>query len=342
MNADQLSDWQNLLAEAATRVLQPFLAFKQQDSLLYWPYLVSTLALALAVFWFLRRPRPATFIGEFRKAYFSKAIWGHASAKADYKFYLVNAVVFPLVFTPIILSAAWLAGRIDNGLTFAVGSSDFFVVDETAVKLVYTVVFFLAYDFGRYLAHWLQHRFDILWQFHKVHHSAEVLTPFTNYRAHPIDLVCMATVPALFIGIAAGIFIWLFKTKIGLFTYLGLHVLIFGYNLIGNLRHSHVWLSYGPRLSYLLISPAQHQIHHSVEPRHFSKNVGFALAVWDWLFGTIYVPKGEERFAMGLGDGSEAEYHGVFGMYFRPLHYLLRGKREPPTQDAGDAGRGIG
>ena len=41
--------------------------------------------------------------------------------------------------------------------------------------LAYTVLFFIAYDFGRFVAHSLLHDIPCLWQFHKVHHSAEVL-----------------------------------------------------------------------------------------------------------------------------------------------------------------------
>jgi len=109
----------------------------------------------------------------------------------------------------------------------------------------------------------------------------------------------------------------------GLYLFLGLHALIFIYNLVGNLRHSHVWLSYGPVLSHIFVSPAQHQIHHSVEERHWGRNIGFALAFWDRLFGTLYVPKEHEHFTMGLGDGSEGRYHSLIGMYWQPVRELF-------------------
>jgi hypothetical protein len=156
---------------------------------------------------------------------------------------------------------------------------------------LYTLVFFLAYDFGRYLAHFVQHRFDILWHFHKVHHSAEVLTPFTAFRAHPVDLVIMATFPAAATGMVNGIFNYWSGGTAGLHLFFGLHAFIFIYNLVGNLRHTHVWLSYGPVLSQIFISPAQHQIHHSIEERHWGRNIGFALAIWDRLFATLYIPR---------------------------------------------------
>jgi sterol desaturase/sphingolipid hydroxylase (fatty acid hydroxylase superfamily) len=101
---------------------------------------------------------------------------------------------------------------------------------------------------------------------------------------------------------------------------MGLHVLIWAFNLVGNLRHSPVWLSYGPRLGRWLISPAHHQLHHSCEPRHWGRNRGFELAIWDRMLGTLYVPPVQpETFRMGLGDGSEASWHCVVRMYLRPF-----------------------
>ena len=131
-----------------------------------------------------------------------------------------------------------------------------------------------------------------------MHHSAEVLTPITAMRAHPIELIWMASVPAVTAGIPIGVAIYLVGKDPGVILVGGLHVLIFTYSLIGNLRHSHVWLSYGVALNHILVSPAQHQIHHSQRPEHFGRNVGYAFALWDWLFGTLYVPREKETFAV--------------------------------------------
>ena len=133
----------------------------------------------------------------------------------------------------------------------------------------------------------------------------------TAFRAHPVDLAVMAWVPAL----TTGIVIWCFhryaNAGIGMITFLGLHTIIWAFNLVGNLRHWQVWLSYGPTLNRWLISPAHHQLHHSYEPRHLGCNRGFELAVWDRLYGTLYVPPlAPETFRMGLGDGSDGQWPG--------------------------------
>lgn len=324
MQPESLQDIQERIIAATAHVLRPFFAFNQHDSLLYWPFLLSTLVISLLAFALARGPFKPGLFGAYRREYFNRAIWGHPSAKADYRFYLVNAILFPLLFGPLVLSGAWVARRIAGGLDSLFGAGGF-VADGVVLTIAYTVLFFLAYDFGRYVGHYVQHRFDVLWHFHKVHHSAEVLTPFTNFRAHPVDLICMHTVPALLTGVVDGLFAYATGAKAGLYLFFGLHVLVFAYNLVANLRHSPVWLSYGPWLSRYLISPAQHQIHHSTTPKHFGRNIGFALAIWDRLSGTLYVPVEREHFRLGLGDGSEPAFHGVWRMYWQPVRELLGG-----------------
>src|SRR2546426_736232 len=90
-----------------------------------------------------------------------------------------------------------------------------------------------------------------------------------------------------------------------------------------HLRHSHVWLSYGPVLSRIFISPAQHQIHHSVDPRHVDRNFGGIFAIWDALFGTLYVPRTRETLTVGLADGGHAGLDSVARLYTMPFRRLL-------------------
>jgi len=60
----------------------------------------------------------------------------------------------------------------------------------------------------------------------------------------------------------------------------------FLFNALGaNLRHSHIWLSFGS-LERWFISPAQHQIHHSSAEADRDINFGTCLAIWDRLFGS--------------------------------------------------------
>ena len=101
---------------------------------------------------------------------------------------------------------------------------------------------------------------------------------------------------------------------------LGANVLLFAFNATGaNLRHSHVRISYGRRLERFLMSPAQHQIHHSVEERHHDRNFGTALALWDWIGGTLHLAEKGADLRYGLGAGAAEESNSLSALYVRPV-----------------------
>ena len=95
-----------------------------------------------------------------------------------------------------------------------------------------------------------------------------------------------------------------------------------------HLRHSHIWLSWGDRIEGWLISPAQHQLHHSVEPRHFDRNLGSALAIWDRWFGTLVKASSVTRPPdVGLGNETLPSF---LALYYQPFllafKQLVKGK----------------
>ena len=76
-----------------------------------------------------------------------------------------------------------------------------------------------------------------------------------------------------------------------------------------------MWLSWGKPLSYLFISPGMHQIHH--DPKRLNKNYGEVFALWDWMFGTLYIPQGRETFEIGLPEGNR--HDTLARAYYVPL-----------------------
>ena len=165
----------------------------------------------------------------------------------------------------------------------------------------------------------------MLWSFHRVHHAAEVLTPITAYRSHPVEHFVTGILGAPVIGMAAVFFQNLSSQDMQVAAIFGVNAFTFLFSLFGyHLRHSHVWLSYGPVLSRVFISPAQHQIHHSVDPRHRDKNFGIRFALWDALFGTLYVPKERESLKVGLSDADPREFATVRQLYFLPFAKAAR------------------
>ena len=187
-----------------------------------------------------------------------------------------------------------------------------------AARALYTGILFIVYDMGRFAGHWLMHVNPVLWEFHKVHHSAECLTPITSSRAHPVELVVQSFVGFLLIGTITGLFAWAAAGAVGVFTLLGANVFVFAFRLLGNLRHSHVRLGFGPLERYL-VSPSMHQIHHSALPEHRDVNMGLCFAWWDRMAGSWVPSKGVGDYPMGLGDGTDGEWHSVRRLYWWPF-----------------------
>jgi hypothetical protein len=70
----------------------------------------------------------------------------------------------------------------------------------------------------------------------------------------------------------------------------------------------------------VLNSPAQHQIHHSDAPRHFNKNFGINLSVWDWMFGTLYVTQSKpEAIRFGTGEADHQRYLTLYSLIVTPF-----------------------
>ncbi len=274
---EQLS---NLLDALAAPFLIPF----SPDQRIYFLYLVTALALAYLVYAAARDRGAPEAHGGFLRQVFPKRIYTHRSAWTDYKFFLVNKLAYPLLFAPLILGAA-VSAEWSGALLAAVWGPEGpgFTSGPASLALM-TVSLLLALDFGVFVTHYLQHKVPALWEFHEVHHSGEVLTPITVYRMHPVDTLFTASVSGALTGALHGLFAYLFAEVPVVVAVFGLNVGVFAFYLLGyNLRHSHVWLPYPRGLSHVLISPAQHQIHHSDAPRHFDTNLGFIFAFWDWI-----------------------------------------------------------
>jgi sterol desaturase/sphingolipid hydroxylase (fatty acid hydroxylase superfamily) len=281
---------------------------------IYWLYLLAALALAAAVFFYRQPARHGSLLQDFVAYVAPRQIYGNRSARLDYWFFYLNAVVFGLILAPLV-GAPTVATFVAEMLG---GSPPTSAAPRWSIGL--TIATLLAMDLGLYIGHYLQHKVPFLWEFHKVHHSAEVLTPITAFRVHPVDDLLTLSLTALFTGVVQGIFHVAVGTGIADVQVLGVNVLLFAWYIFGfHLRHSHVWLSYPAWLSHILVSPAQHQIHHSSAPRHFDRNMGFIFAFWDAIGGTLYVPKAREDLSYGLYGEEPGQFSSVPALYIRPF-----------------------
>lgn len=259
------------------------------------------------------------------KAIFDPKVLFSRSSIADYKIFMINQIFMTLV-SPLLLTQIAIATAVFyalHGVEF-LSKGQFQTDNTTLVVIGFSVTLFVMDDLTKYLLHRWMHRYPLLWSIHKVHHSATTLTPITVYRVHPLEAVLYASRGALAQGPVVALFVFLFGSAVSIYTVVGVNVLVFAFHVTGsNLRHSHVNFGYWPWLERVLISPAQHQIHHSVAKKHYDKNFGAALAVWDWMFGTLHHSQ-TEALTFGIEGEPKGADASLKALYLGPFIDIAR------------------
>ena len=224
-----------------------------------------------------------------------------------------------LLFVFVVFSMAPIAIGVSSGFESLLGLNKPLEWSSASIIVIFTLLLFVTDDFTRFLLHYLLHKVPMLWEFHKVHHSALVLTPFTIYRSHPVESLLYAFRMALTQGFVVGLCYYLFGPTLKMYDILGANAFVFLLNLFGaNLRHSHIWLSWGDKIEGWFISPAQHQIHHSDNPKHFDRNFGSALAVWDRLFACLIKASAVGKISYGISVNHQG-HHSLVQLYVEPF-----------------------
>ena len=284
-------------------------------------YVVLSIAIALLWLVFLKKKGLKSAIFKV----FDKKILLSGSAISDYKMFLINRV-FMMVLSPYLLSQLAVATFLYYSLlSLPIGGflSSLNEVPPVIVATLFTVVFFTFDDFTKYWVHRWMHKWPVLWALHKVHHSAETLNPITVYRTHPLEGILFSLRGAFSQGIVISIFFVVFSDKVDLVTILGVNFLVFSFHVAGsNLRHSHIDIKYWVWVEKILISPAQHQLHHSLDERHYDKNFGAALAVWDWIFGSLHHSEDIDDLILGVED-DDFDPKSIKELYLKPIKEIL-------------------
>ncbi len=280
---------------------------------LYWGYLLSS-ALIMILYFLLTRQSVARL--------FSKDLWWHPSARLDYIYFLVVSLI------KIGLLLPWMLGVRETSIwTLRFMESLFgyqakIAVDHQWLVLGYTLALFLLSDLSRYCLHRLMHSVPFLWAFHQVHHSAEVLTPVTFYRVHPVENILFGLRYALVAGLITGVFIYCFGANLALMDVIGVNLFVFVFHILGdNLRHSPVHFRYFNLVEKWFISPAQHQYHHTVQGG--TVNYGGVLSIWDRLFGSLRCSVRQDHYHYGLGDEGKV-FRSVGQLLLQPFSYFIR------------------
>ncbi|MGI9381308.1 MAG: creatininase family protein [Methyloligellaceae bacterium] len=288
-------------------------------------YLLSAFVLAFVSYLSLRaleaNKRPDNVQQSFLKYVFDVRVYMHRSSIQDYKYFLINGFIYYGILTQLLIGMPTFSNLFIELLESGLGPMTTPLFEVTPFWVVcYTLVAVLTFDFAVYLLHYLHHRFSFFWEFHKVHHSAEELNPMTLFRMHPVDLFLTGLGVTVLSAFAYALFFYMSGKELSPYTLLNLNVVVFAFYIMGyNLRHSHIWLNYPTWLSYVFISPAQHQIHHSRDPIHFDKNLGLIFSFWDYLFGTLYIPRRYEKLSFGLNEHEPNPYDSVVDLYVVPI-----------------------
>lgn len=177
-------------------------------------------------------------------------------------------------------------------------------------------------DLGLYFVHRAFHAVPALWRIHQIHHSIETMDWLAAHRVHPIDQVLTKTaslLPLFALGFSG--------TAIGLFG------LLFQFHAV--LLHANIRLSFGP-LNRLIVSPEFHHWHHERDRAAWDRNFAAQFALWDWLFGTAYLPNDRKAENFGIGEQLPESYGGQL------LHPFRRSTAEALTPPGSAAVPGIG
>lgn len=130
---------------------------------------------------------------------------------------------------------------------------------------------FLAWDLGFYWMHRLHHRFGFLWAIHAVHHEGEHFNLSLGVRNAWLSSLTSLPffIPLAIVGVAPEIFV----------VVSGLHYSVQFYNHSG-------WVGSSGFLDRIMVTPANHRVHHGCNPEYIDRNFGGTLLLWDKLFGT--------------------------------------------------------
>ena len=302
---------------------------------IYWLYLVSSVIAAFFVYRSIKaRGEHATAIdaeaanGSFLQFLFPKSVWSHPSAWLDLRYVFFHKIAVHFLLLGLGGFATAAAYRFTSGgqsIADIVRQENYTTTGDWILAGIFMVASMFVLDFVAWFIHFLQHKSSVLWQFHKVHHSAEVMHPVSNYREHPVDNLFYIATTGFGFGVIYGLAVRFLGFVPTVPTLLGIPLIIFLFNFTAyNLRHSHVWLRWPGIWSVVFPSPAHHHVHHSCHPSHIDKNFAFMFPVWDLIFGTYLMPDDNRDVKFGVTEGDGEDLDSVLKLYWVPFRDAFR------------------
>ena len=207
-----------------------------------------------------------------------------------------NFFLFAIVISGVYKMLEVLFGEV--GIT----AKSFALVDLSAWPMwVQLLVFFIVLDFVQWFTHVLLHKFPVLWQFHKVHHSVKEMGFAAHLRYHWMENIFYKPLKTFGVLLLGG-----FEPEQA-------YIVHFVAIAIGHLNHANIKITWGP-LKYVFNNPVMHLYHHSYDlpEGKFGVNFGISLSLWDYLFKTNYIPEDSGKIVLGF-PGDEKLPKGFWG-----------------------------
>ena len=222
------------------------------------------LAGGITFFWLIETIKPL-FILRYKK-------WKHAGINI---FFTITSIIVNFLMAFILLwTSNWTVENHFGILQLATGINPW----------IFLIIGLLLLDLiGAYLVHFVEHKVKFLWRFHLVHHSDLWVDTTTANRHHPGESVIRFVFTTLAV-VLVGAPMWM------VFLYQSASVVLSQFN------HANVSLplTIDKMLSYIIVSPDMHKVHHHYVLPHTDSNYGNIFSIWDRLFGTFSTIKRED------------------------------------------------
>ncbi len=260
----------------------------------------AILAGGIAFFWLWESAAPL-FRFEYRK-------WPHALVNL---FFTATTIVVNFVLAFLLLRASdWAVAR-EVGVLFLLPALPLAVQALVGLLLLDLI--------GAWLAHWVEHKTPLLWRLHLIHHSDTHIDTTTANRHHPGESVIRFAFTLLAV-VVTGAPMWL------VFLYQSVSVVLSQFN------HANIALppALDRLLSWVIVSPDMHKVHHHYVLPYTDSNYGNVFSVWDRLFGT-FMSMERARLVYGVDTHMDpAEHTTVGALLTMPLRPGTKGSK--PTR----------
>jgi sterol desaturase/sphingolipid hydroxylase (fatty acid hydroxylase superfamily) len=176
-------------------------------------------------------------------------------------------------------------------------------------------VFVVTHDFYIYWMHRWQHRNRYMWRLHEAHHSPASVDWLSGSRSHCLEILINQTVefaPIVLLGASPEVI----PLKGAISAVWGMYI------------HSNLNVHTG-RLQWIINGPEMHRWHHTMS-KGMRSNFSTKLAIWDWMFGTAYLPFTQRAKEYGVRTWFPKHYVGQTLYAFRPLHRHARSPTVAP------------